>query len=222
MVRTRSPAVGSLTQEAPQKSWFFTVRAPVMRNGQLKYVVSALVEPEAIHQVLARQQVPADWVISIVDAHGVRVARSRAHEANLGGRLSPSVQEVVDAGGAEGFGVAYALEGERIFAPYSRLASSDWLVVLGIPTASVDVAVWGSLAVYGGGILLSLGLGTLVAFRVARGITRPDRRTASGGGGARAEGRASAPADEHPGDRRGGRSAGERRRRAEEGRGRAR
>ncbi len=173
VVRSRSPAVGSLTQAPAQKSWLFAVRAPVMRSGQLKYVVSALVEPEAIHQVLARQQVPSEWVISVVDAHGVRVARSRAHEANLGGRLSPSVQDVVAAGGAEGFGVAYALEGERVFAPYSRLASSDWLIVLGIPTTSVDAAVWGSIAVYGGGILLSLGLGTLVAFRVARGITRP-------------------------------------------------
>ena len=172
VVRTRSPAVGGLTQ-APQKSWFFTARAPVMRSGQLKYVVSALVKPEAIYKVLTRQQVPADWIISVVDAHGVRIARSRAHETTLGGRLSPTVQDVVAAGGAEGFGVAYALEGERIFAPYSRVVSSDWMVVLGIPTAGVDAVAYGSLAVYGVGILLSLGLGTLVAFRVWRGITRP-------------------------------------------------
>src|SRR5687767_14154780 len=173
VVRTQSPAVGSLTQAPPQKSWLFAVRAPVMRSGKLKYVVSALVKPDAIHQVLMRQQVPADWLISVVDAHGARVVRSRAHAANLGGRLSPSVQAVVAAGGEEGFGVAHTLEGERVFAPYSRVSSSDWLVVLGMPTASIDAAGYGSLAVYGGGILLSIALGSLVAFRVARRITQP-------------------------------------------------
>src|SRR5262245_22281101 len=173
VLQTQAPAVGSLILD-PHGNWFFAVRAPVVRDGQLKYVVSALVTPEAIHGVLARQQVPEDWVISVLDAHGLRVARSRTHQENIGGRLSPSVQRIVDTGSRpEGFGVAYALEGERIFTPSSRLVSSDWLVVLGIPTAAVDAAVWGSAAVYGGGILLSLSVGTLIAFRVARGITHP-------------------------------------------------
>jgi len=190
VLQTQTPAVGSLILD-PQGKWFFAVRAPVVRDHQLKYVVSALVTPEAIHGVLARQQVPEDWVISVLDAQGLRVARSRTHKENLGGRLSPSVQRVVDTSvGNEGFGVAYALEGERIFAQYSRLVSSDWLVVLGIPTAGVDAAMWGSAAVYGGGILLSLVAGTLIAFRVARGITHPiaDLRAA-----AEAVGRRQAP-----------------------------
>jgi hypothetical protein len=120
VVRTGSPAVGGLTRHPPH-GWLFAVRAPVFRAGRLRYVVSALVRPEAIRNVLTRQAVPTDWVISIVDAHGLRVARSRAHDENLGGRLSETVQAVVDAGGPEGFGVAYTLEGERIFTPYSRL-----------------------------------------------------------------------------------------------------
>jgi signal transduction histidine kinase/ActR/RegA family two-component response regulator len=173
VLQTQAPAVGSLTRDS-QGNWFLAVRAPVLRGKQLKYVVSAVVTPEAIHRVLTRQQLPEGWVISVLDAHGLRVARSRAHQENLGGQLSESAQRVVDTGGrTEGFGVAYTLEGERIFAAYSRLDSSDWLVVLGMPTAGVDAVVWGSLVVYGSGILLSLGLGTLISFRVARGITHP-------------------------------------------------
>src|SRR5262245_7631089 len=172
VLHARVPAIGGLMRDG-RGNWFFAVRAPVWRAGQLRYVATALVRPEGIHQVLARQQVPSDWIMSVVDARGVRVARSRAHVENLGGRLSDSVQRVVGRGGSDGSGVAYALEGERIFAPYSRVASGDWMIVLGIPTASVDAAIWGSLAVYGGGILLSIGLGAIVAIRVARSITRP-------------------------------------------------
>ncbi len=124
--------------------------------------------------MLTRQRVPTDWVISIVDATGLRVARSRAHEENLGGRLSETVQQVVYKDeAAEGFGLAYTLEGERIFTPYSRLASSGWIVVLGIPTTLVQTATYRSLVIYGGGVLISLVLGTLGALWIARSITRP-------------------------------------------------
>ena len=117
----------------------------------------------------------------------MRVARSRAHEETLGGRLSESVQRVVSQGGREGSGMAYALEGERIFAPYSRVESTGWIAVLGIPTSQLDSAAFRSLAAYALGVVLSLALGTLGALWVARTITRPMAEPAFGGGSARPE-----------------------------------
>ena len=172
VLKTRRPAVGSLTRH-PTKEWLFAVRVPVIRDTAVTYVISALVTPDAIRDVLTRQDVPGDWVISVIDTAGLRVARSKAHEANLGGRLSESVQAVVNQGGPEGSGTGYTLEGERIFAPYSRLRSSGWIAVLGIPTRGVDIATYRSLAAFGSGIFLSLALATLAAFWVARTITRP-------------------------------------------------
>jgi signal transduction histidine kinase/CheY-like chemotaxis protein len=188
VMKTRAPAVGGLARGSPE-GWLFAVRVPVVRGGALKFVVTALVEPAEIRGVLTRQRVPHDWVISVVDANGVRVARSRAHEANVGGRLSPSVQAVVAGGGGEGVGVAYTLEGERIFTPYSRLSPSGWTAVLGIPTAGVELAAYRSLAVYGGGVLLSTALGGLAALWVARSISRPiaDLRAAAQALGRREE-----------------------------------
>jgi signal transduction histidine kinase/ActR/RegA family two-component response regulator len=172
VLRERAAVVGSLAR-GPQGAWFFPVRAPVMRGGELRYVLTALVRPEEIRSVLDRERVPGNWVISVVDANGLRVARSRAHAETLGGRLSPTAQKVLAAGGPEGFGVSYTLEGERIFTPYSRLAASGWNAVLGIPTASVEGAMYRSLLIYGGGVLLSLLLGTLAALWVARSINGP-------------------------------------------------
>ena len=171
LVSTRRPVVGDLAR-AGQGPWLFAVRVPVVRGGGLRYVLTALVDPEEIRDILTRQRVPPDWVISIVDGKGQRVARSRAHESNLGGRLSASVAAVVARGGADGVGVAYTLEGERIFTPYTRLPGG-WTAVLGIPTALVDAALYRSRAVYGGGVLLSIALGTLAALWVARSINRP-------------------------------------------------
>jgi signal transduction histidine kinase/ActR/RegA family two-component response regulator len=171
VVRSGQPVVGDLASH-PQGTWRFAVRVPVVRRGELRYVLSALVDPEKVRGIVARQRTPPDWVISIVDSQGRRVARSRAHEVNLGGRLSESVAAVVAGGTDEGVGIAYTLEGERIFSPYSRLPGG-WTAVLGIPTALVEAAVVRSLAVYAGGVLLSIVLGTLAAVWVARSINRP-------------------------------------------------
>ncbi len=172
VLQMRAPAVGGLTRHL-QDEWLFAVRVPVIRNGTVTYVITALIRPERVRSVLTRQGVPEDWVISIMDGNGRRVARSRAHGENLGGRLSDTAQRIVDGGRPDGSGVSYSLEGERIFTPYSRLPASHWIAVLGLPTAVLDAAVYRSLAIYGGGILLSIVIGAGGAIWAVRSITRP-------------------------------------------------
>jgi len=175
VVRGRRSVVGSLARH-DRSAWSFSVRVPVIRGGNLRYVVTALVRPDGIRRLLERQRVPDDWVISIVDAQRRRVARSKGHEENVGGRLSPSVDAVVARGGAEGFGVARSLEGDSIYAPYSHVQPHDWTAVLGIPTALFTVATYRLLSVYGGAVLLSIALGAAAASWIARGINRPMAR----------------------------------------------
>lgn len=172
VMRTRAPAVGNLAR-SPQGVLLFPVRAPVFRNGELRYVLTALVKPEAILEVVKHQHLPDDWIISIFDANGRRVARSRAHQENLGGRASPSLQTLMATGAQEGVGQTVDLEGGRNYASFSRLPGSGWSAVPGISAGFVEGAAYRSLGVYGSGILLSIGLGTLGVMGVARSINRP-------------------------------------------------
>jgi signal transduction histidine kinase/ActR/RegA family two-component response regulator len=171
-VRTGAPAVGDLVATV-DGALVFRVRAPVHRQNRLRYVLTALVRPEQIRDVVTRQGVPPDWVISIFDAGGHRVARSRAHAETLGGQASPTLRALMARSGREGFDVTQTLEGERIYTPYSRLDPIGWTAALGIPTALAEAAGYRSLAVYGGGVLLSILLGTAAALGVARSINRP-------------------------------------------------
>jgi signal transduction histidine kinase len=75
--------------------------------------------------------------------------------------------------GRRGFGVTYTLEHERIYTPYSRIEPFGWSAALGIPAGLIEAGVYRSLAVYGGGIVLSIALGMVAAVAVARSITRP-------------------------------------------------
>jgi signal transduction histidine kinase/ActR/RegA family two-component response regulator len=171
VIRTHQPAVGRLVAQGDEL--LFPVRVPVLRGGRLRHVISVLVKPAAIHDVVMRQQVPDDWVISIIDRAGSRVARSRAHAENLGGRLSPTAERLVAAGGDEGSGITTSLEGDEIYTPYSSVPPFGWRAVLGIPTSTSRAAAWRSRMVLGGGVVLSIMLGTLGAGWVARGITAP-------------------------------------------------
>src|SRR5258706_14183808 len=106
----------------------------------------------------------------------MRVARSRAHKESLGMPASPSLARLMENGASEGSGDTVALEGDAIVAAYCRLGGRGWAVAPGIPVAFVNQGVARSVAVYGGGIVLSILLGGLAAPVVARGSRRPIAR----------------------------------------------
>src|SRR5205807_1832355 len=126
-----------------------------------------------ILEIVNRQRVPSDWVVSVFDTNGMRVARSRQHREYIGTGPAPSLEALMRKGGDEGAGITQVLEGESVYTTYSRSHESGWTVAIGIPRSYVEVAALRSLIVYGGGLLLSIGLAVLAALIVGRGIARP-------------------------------------------------
>jgi len=172
VVRSLTPRVGYLAM-GPRGEYGVPVRSPVVRDGEMRFVLTAVVKPDAILEVVNSQRVPADWVVSVFDARGMRVARSRGHEKFIGTPAAPSLHELMLTGADEGVGVTHALEGDEVLTAYSRLPQSGWAVAIGIPTSIVGAGVYRSLAAYGGGLVLSLALAMLAALAVARSILRP-------------------------------------------------
>ena len=168
VIRTGEPRVGYVVKA--DGGHVLYLRAPVMREGALRYVASVLVDPSAIVAIVKRQRVPGDWVISVFDAHGSRVARSRAHEKYVGMPASPTLRELMARGGEEGTGIATALEGDPIFTAFTRIPDSGWSVAIGLPTADVEDAAYRSVAVYGSIVLLSILTGLLAALVVGRRV----------------------------------------------------
>jgi signal transduction histidine kinase len=82
------------------------------------------------------------------------------------------MQKLMSNPAAEGFGQTYALEGDRIYSAYHRLANG-WTIAPGIPAAAVEGSALRFAAIYGSGIVLSIVLGILAALHIARGINSP-------------------------------------------------
>jgi signal transduction histidine kinase/CheY-like chemotaxis protein len=170
-----APVIGNLVENPDERTGghHFSVQVPVVREGAVRYAIIALVDPVAIFDILRSQGVPSDWVISIFDAAGKRVARSRAHAQHVGTPGAPSLVAMMASPADEAWGRTTALEGDEIYTAYSRLATTRWSVATGVPVALVDTTVRRSLAIFGGGVLLSVLIGGVVASWLARGIATP-------------------------------------------------
>jgi signal transduction histidine kinase len=165
------PIIGSLSGDL-EDQLTFPVRVPVRRRGQLAYIVSAAVKPDGVATVLERQRLPTDWIVSVFDPAGLRVARSRRHTEAIGQPVSGELRALLGREADEGIGMGRSLEGEQLHFAYSR-SDTGFTVAIGMPPSFVDAGAERSLVTYGGGILLSLVLGVLAALLVASGVLRP-------------------------------------------------
>jgi signal transduction histidine kinase/ActR/RegA family two-component response regulator len=177
VIRTRQPGIGVLTP-GPRGNLAFAVRVPVIRDDTVRYVLTAIVRPEAIGAVLARQRVPEGWTVSVFDAALTRVARSREDERFRGRAPSDSLRALLQTmkDRREYVGTTRNVDGTEVQTAVARIDVTPWIVALGAPTAVADDALRRTLVAYGGGLLVSLLLGALVAWWMSRSITRPMAR----------------------------------------------
>ena len=172
VVNSGEPKVGNLARGIGGH-FAFAVREPVVREGKVAYVLSAVVEPSSIVRILQRQRMPDDWTVSVFDARGNRVARSRAHEDFIGGPASDTLRELMVHGGQEGAGETLTLEGESGYTAYTRLSQSGWAVALSLPSSGVTRSALASTTIYGIAVAISLVIGLWAALVVARRVNKP-------------------------------------------------
>ncbi len=160
------------------------LRAPVIRNGTLRYVLSAALLPDGLNTLLRDAGLPADWVGVVLDGSGRIVARTRAAAADQGQLASPTLREAI-ATAPRGMLPGHTREGVAVETVYRSLPGSDgWVIAFGIPLATLESPVRRALVLLAGegcaGLLLAALLTSLVARDLAqRRADETDRATRS-------------------------------------------
>ena len=170
--RTGRWTVGPLVR-GPHYDWSVPVRVPVVRGNDTRFVLTAVVDPEAFVSLLGRHRIPAGWVVAMSDSAGVRLARSRAQAASLGTPFSPSLQRLMKAVGEEGGGVSQVTEGESVYTAFTTIPGAGWRIAVGIPQDVLEAGARQSFIVFGSGIALSTLAGLLAALFLARSVSTP-------------------------------------------------
>ena len=78
---TKRPAVSALRRDPATEQYFVSIGVPVMRDGEVRYILGARILAAVFSGVLHRQQAPPDGVIALMDAatddHGADARRGR-------------------------------------------------------------------------------------------------------------------------------------------------
>ena len=173
-VATRQPTVGYLAI-GPGGKALVPLRVPILRQNEVRYVITATLKPEAILEIVRRQRLADEWLVSVFDGRNHRVARSRLHEEFLGGEPAPSLLKMMQGGRDEAAGPGTVLEGDSVYQAYARLRDSSWTVAIAVPHAAAVAAAWKASLAYAIAVMISIVAGMLAAIVIARSINRPMR-----------------------------------------------
>jgi hypothetical protein len=172
-VEQKQPAVGTLSTGKLRPGFTFSVRVPVLRGGEVRYVLTAVITPDALAGVVGLWGHPnEEWARAVVDTQGVIVARSHEQERFVGTRVKDSfIQRMRESG--EGLFHDVARDGTtNVYVAYSHEPSSGWTTVVAVPAEVVESPARSkTVAVLGLGLAL-LSLSTVGAFVISRHVRR--------------------------------------------------
>ena len=179
MVQTHQPAVSGIGPVGRISGLQLVVlRVPVIRDNQLRYVLSIALEPQAVDLILREAGVPPGWIGGVVDARGNIVARTTDEGFKIGRPASEAArQALVRAPG--GFYRGKTLEGVEMDIAYQLLPHTDgWSVHFGISSDLLNAPVEQSQYLLAGGAIVSLVLAAVLSTLIVRDIAqrRSDER----------------------------------------------
>jgi len=167
---TRRPVFSELTSERPgRQTPAIVMLVPVVRDGELRYALGAMLDLDALSAFIAAHSLPAHWTATLLDRNGTVLARSHEPEAWFGRTASPALRAGTSVPGAALGDDA----GVPSYLAHGRSAFAGWTVAVSVPTEIVDTPLRRSLAIaVGGGLVLLLG-GALLALALGRRVSRP-------------------------------------------------
>ncbi len=159
--------ISNVTRGTFYQSPMIAVLVPVIRRGELQYVLALAMRPEKFSTALDVSRIAPNSLVAVMDRAGTIAVRTRAPERFVGQKMSPEFAAAV-AGHNEIVLENNTLDGVPALTAFSRAPRTDWAVGVSAPRtelyASARRLLWLGFGVCG----LILG----VAFVMANGIGR--------------------------------------------------
>lgn len=166
---TQRPVVGDVAPPAPiSGAVAIPVRVPVLRDGKMRYALTAVLDPETLANVL--QDLPRDFNGVIIDRNGRIIVRHSDRTALIGKPASDAAREALAANRAGEFRFSRTREGRSVVAVFQRSSVTGWSIHIGFPGSYYSSLQNRSvvLAIVGG--LLCIGLGGVFVWILYRDL----------------------------------------------------
>ena len=172
-LRSRKPILGGLGVYQPViGKRLVALRVPVIREGEIRYVLTIGLLPDQISTILGQTGLPAGWAGTVVDAKEQIVARTPDKELASTSARTPAVQEAIARGKSHSLH-ARTDEGVDVETMHLVMAGTEgWSVRVGVPVSELNAPVARSLRVLIGGTAASVGLAIVLGWVIAREIAQ--------------------------------------------------
>jgi signal transduction histidine kinase len=174
VLRTRKPVLGGLgPYQAAIGKQLVSLRVPVIRDGELRYILTIGLLPDQIGTILGQAGLPAGWAGTVIDAREKIVARTP--DTKPADTRTPAVQEAMARSGTNAVR-AQTREGVDVETVHRTLAGTEgWSVHVGVPVSELNAPVSRSLSLLFGGTAASVGLAIVLGLVIAREIAQRRR-----------------------------------------------
>jgi signal transduction histidine kinase len=146
---------------------------PVERDGGFLAEVDIALRPSTFDAIFRDQQLPPRWICAVVDSEGTIVRRSRDPENSIGLSVTAVFKGRLAMPEAAGTFESKSLEGEPTSVAYSRSPRTGWIFSVTVPRDALGAAARRSLFLSFAIALALIGLGVILARRIAGSITGP-------------------------------------------------
>jgi len=179
VLRTRKPVLGGLgPYQAAIGKQLVSLRVPVIRDGELRYILTIGLLPDQIGTILGQAGLPAGWAGTVIDAREKIVARTPDTRTASASATTPAVQEAIAKGGSNSQRTQ-TREGVDVETVHRVLAGTEgWSVHVGVPVSELNAPVSRSLRLLFGGTAASVALAIALGLVIAREIAQRRRMEA--------------------------------------------
>ena len=146
------------------------VNVPVLRDGALRYVLSASMSPAGFAGVLASARIPADALGTIVDRKGIVIAHTGGQE-RVGKPAGPGEIAIADQTD-ESVSPVRTPQGWDAYATFATVPRSQFAVGLAVPAERVDAPLRRALRWLSGAVLAAFGVSLSLALLAGRRLTK--------------------------------------------------
>ncbi|MGE5469051.1 MAG: diguanylate cyclase [Ignavibacteria bacterium] len=173
VVETGQPSISRVFMGNLAQRLLVTVDVPVILEGKVIYVLTTVIRPDILNDILKSQGLPQDWIAAVLDSEGTFVTRTRSPEEFVGKK--PSAELLRHAGESlEGAFESITPDGLPVLSIFTRSPATGWTVALGIPRAAVTAAyreplillAVGMIVLFAAGLWLAWSLGERIAVSV--------------------------------------------------------
>ena len=170
MLSSRQPIVSDLFVSLVVKKPVYNISIPVIREGQVRYIMSLGLLPADLFSILQSQTLDPNWIIAIWDRNDAILARTRDHDASVGKKM-PDHLRVKQV--ANSVGHSISLEGDQVLQAVVPSRLSGWRITVSVPLEAAEAPLRSSMWLWSGLAALSLALATLFGILAGRFLSKP-------------------------------------------------